>query len=84
MSNSIQNSVNTISQTSADLANTIRRALFKNREFDCRNITIQVVGKKVFIEGTVVLQEQKVAIERFVIDLPEVDEVASYITCKGK
>lgn len=63
-----------------DMANYLRRALFNHKGFNSKHVVIQVVGRKVFLEGSVLLSEEKEEIEKFVRAFPFVEMVASYIT----
>jgi osmotically-inducible protein OsmY len=63
-----------------DIANFLRRALFNHKGFNSKHVVVQVVGRKVFLEGSVMLSAEKEEIEKFVRAFPFVEMVSSYIT----
>ncbi len=63
-----------------DMANFLRRALFNHKGFNSRNVVVQVVNRKVFLEGSVASSREKEEIDRFVREFPFVEMVSSYIT----
>ncbi len=65
-----------------DMANFLRRALFNHKGFDSRNVVVQVVDRKVFLEGSVMFSREKEEIEQFVREFPFVKAVSSYITSR--
>lgn len=63
-----------------DMANFLRRALFNHKGFDSRNVVVQVVDRKVFLEGSVMFSREKEEIDKFIREFPFVETVSSYIT----
>jgi osmotically-inducible protein OsmY len=63
-----------------DMVNFLRRALFNHKGFNSKNVVVQVVGQKVFLEGSVKLSTEKEEIDNFVRAFPFVKELSSYIT----
>lgn len=66
--------------TPRDMANFLRRALFNHKDFDSRHVVVQVIDRKVFLEGFVMSSGEKEKIDKFIRDFPFVEAVSSYIT----
>ncbi len=63
-----------------DMANFLRRALFNHKGFDSRNVVVEVTGRKVILDGSVISSGEKYEIEKFIGEFPFVETVSSYIT----
>lgn len=64
------------------MANFLRRALFNHKGINSRNVVVQVVDRKVFLEGSVMFSKEKEEIDKFVREFPFVEAVSSYITSR--
>jgi osmotically-inducible protein OsmY len=61
--------------TPSDLKEQIEKALVRNAETDARRITVEVVGSKVILRGTVSSYAEKKAAEETAWSAPGVTEV---------
>lgn len=71
------------SEVPGDIANFLRRALFNHKGFNSKHVVVQVIGRKVILEGSVTSSDEKEEIDKFIREFDFVEMLSSYITLKN-